>query len=1125
MASSKFGLKVLLGLVRFRAVTVVALVVAGVAVAPAPASAAKPGGVNAANPTPIPGTPVTVQQLGQATVAQLTARGRNLTVAAPQPSFQLPRPNRAGRQESPGSQNLIATASPHRPRFGTTASAPQTIGTTFTGSTLADQPTTFPPDTMGAAGPTQYIVATNARVRSFDKVTGMADAGIDMTLRAFWSPATGNTSVSDPRIRYDRFTQRWYLSSVTFPSGNPLTNAILVAYSAGPTITGTTVFTFVAIQINVAGPCALDYDTLGIDVHALYIGGDVFCGPTFPQLAFLQSEGFVFNKAMVLGAVFKLTGSGTVPGNCSAVGAPDDGPTSPQGVDNGDPNATVGYFFGSAFCEFGELAWGTVTNPGTAQAAITLHFLMVPPTWVPQPAPATGASHPLDAIDDRLINVVLRKGEIWAAHTICVDTLGIAAPGPVVSGVATCAAGARDGIRWYALNPSTPTLDQAGTVFDNTAMNPVFYFIPSINTSGQGHTALGFTQSSTSTAPQGDTVGRLAGDPLGTMRAVSTYQASAFTYNAQPTANPQRWGDYSMTTVDPNDDMTMWTIQEFANAADSWGVEVAQLKAPGPATPTATDGTVVFTNQCSQLINVTGTSVSGTGWFDPGPGFANRLMATVSGGVTVNKTTVVDPTHLILDISTQGAATGLKDLTVTNPDGQSITAVGFLNVTGASSQPDTMTATSLQQYSLSNSDGITWVEIDPALRVKCTPAADQWTVATANVDLFTGQAGYNQDVAIFVSDNGGADTLLAWKESGGFAGVFSPNAAFVQAPFQMLATHTYVFKLKWKTNKPAAGATIYAAAGPGPFPWSNTGLVVEVFPNGNVPVSKVSQLQYSLSNNDGVNWVGLDPANLDTAPIPTGVAGTLVASVNVDLFTGQAGYNQDIAIYVSVDGGADQLLAWKESGGFAGVFSPNAAYVKTAQAATAGHTYAFKVKWKANKNAAGATIWAGAGPGPFPWSHTSLVVTFIPATANAVFTQVSTNQYSLSNNDGASWAELDSALRVNVAAATTGNSIAGVNIDLFTGKAGYNQDVAIFVSDNGGADQLLVWKESGGFAGVFSPNAAAAQATSHMVVGHNYVFKVKWKANKNAAGATIYAAAGPGPAPWSHTRLIVELTN
>jgi hypothetical protein len=104
----------------------------------------------------------------------------------------------------------------------------------------------------------------------------------------------------------------------------------------------------------------------------------------------------------------------------------------------------------------------------------------------------------------------------------------------------------------------------------------------------------------------------------------------------------------------------------------------------------------------------------------------------------------------------------------------------------------------------------------------------------------------------------------------------------------------------------------------------------------------------------------------------------------------------------------------------------------------------------------------------------------------------------------------------------------GANADLFTDTAGYNQDIGIFVHVDGAAsDTLLLWKESGGFAGTFSCNASFAQKAYEMLAGHTYVFKLKWKTNKSAAtaGASIAAGAGPVGGFYSPTRLTVELTN
>jgi hypothetical protein len=73
----------------------------------------------------------------------------------------------------------------------------------------------------------------------------------------------------------------------------------------------------------------------------------------------------------------------------------------------------------------------------------------------------------------------------------------------------------------------------------------------------------------------------------------------------------------------------------------------------------------------------------------------------------------------------------------------------------------------------------------------------------------------HQDIGLSVSDNGGGDTLVAWKESGGSVGIFSHTPAHLQSTYPLASGHTYVFKLQWKTNKNAPGVTIYAGAGSG----------------------------------------------------------------------------------------------------------------------------------------------------------------------------------------------------------------------------------------------------------------------------------------------------------------------
>src|SRR5207302_11768 len=184
-----------------------------------------------------------------------------------------------------------------------------------------------------------------------------------------------------------------------------------------------------------------------------------------------------------------------------------------------------------------------------------------------------------DGGDDRLISAQIKKGSLWAAHQIQVNSSGNAS-----------SSGGRDGVRWYQITnlTSAPTLNQSGTLFDSSATNPVYYFYGSPATSGQGHMALASSYAA-SMPFAGGTIqgypgvayaGRLATDAPGMPNSSINLTLGVGAYNVQST-NPQRWGDYSKTTVDPNDDMTMWTFQERSNLSTgngAWGVIMTQLK-------------------------------------------------------------------------------------------------------------------------------------------------------------------------------------------------------------------------------------------------------------------------------------------------------------------------------------------------------------------------------------------------------------------------------------------------------------------------------------------------------------------------------------------------------------------
>jgi hypothetical protein len=459
-------------------------------------------------------------------------------------------------------------------------------------------------------------------------------------------------------------------------------------------ITPSTVWSLFYFQGDTA--TFLDYPSLGVDDRALYVGGNMF-DSTGTQ--FLGANGYVVNKASVMGggpiAVTEFAGLAPSAG---------DGPFSPRGVDNYDPLSNEGYFIGVSNIALGSLVVRRISDPGGAPTISPNISITVNATAIPIPVAhlgnTGGKNGRLDAIEDRLFAAHIRNGRLWTAHDIAVDATGIA------GGTTTTNGTARDASRWYELsgirsidNGGVPLVVQSGTVFDTAATVATArqYWIPSAMVSGQGHAALGFSTAGTTFHADAATCGRLVGDPLGTTEAVNIYTSSSTAYN--PPGDPgsssgRRWGDYSLTTLDPLDDMTMWTIQEFCDATNSYGCRAVKLMAPPPATPFSAPPVVV--GQVSNIVVVTCSAVSGSGFFDPGPDLAapalpyHHLSAIVTNTdvtgnpPTVNSAAYIDPTHIQLDVNTLAADVnqpGQKyDVVVTNPDGQIAAGSNVLEV-------------------------------------------------------------------------------------------------------------------------------------------------------------------------------------------------------------------------------------------------------------------------------------------------------------------------------------------------------------------------------------------------------------------------------------------------------------
>src|SRR5262245_53729741 len=96
------------------------------------------------------------------------------------------------------------------------------IGTSFLSTTLPEAGL-VPPDGSGDVGPSQILVATNGRIKVFDKTGSLG--GLNEATDVFFASVRNGTSTSNPRVRYDRLSGRWF---VTMINSDAPANRILI---------------------------------------------------------------------------------------------------------------------------------------------------------------------------------------------------------------------------------------------------------------------------------------------------------------------------------------------------------------------------------------------------------------------------------------------------------------------------------------------------------------------------------------------------------------------------------------------------------------------------------------------------------------------------------------------------------------------------------------------------------------------------------------------------------------------------------------------------------------------------------------------------------------------------------
>jgi hypothetical protein len=134
-------------------------------------------------------------------------------------------------------------------------------------------------------------------------------------------------------------------------------------------------------------------------------------------------------------------------------------------------------------------------------------------------------------------------------------------------------------IEWFKIQTTpTVTIADTGRLFDNAATDPMNYYYPSLAVNRNGDMVIGFSGSSANDQRAGYYWGKLNNGKSLTVPIryfpgrVPTNSVGSFPA-----------GDYSSTTLDPGDGLTIWTIQEYAETNSpppgyTWGTAFAPVK-------------------------------------------------------------------------------------------------------------------------------------------------------------------------------------------------------------------------------------------------------------------------------------------------------------------------------------------------------------------------------------------------------------------------------------------------------------------------------------------------------------------------------------------------------------------
>lgn len=444
---------------------------------------------------------------------------------------------------------------------------------------LGDANTSIPPDTHGAIGPNHIMTALNTQVRIQSK-TGTTVSTV--SLNSFFASVGGGGGTFDPRVLYDPYQNRWICVAVDDAAA--ATSKVLIAVSQTNDPTGT--WNFYGYDHDAANLEWADYPMVGFNKNWIAVSINDFAnvGNTFQG-----ANCYIFDKStLYAGAVSPTVTKVQVGTAAASLG------NVHQPVETYDNTTETLYIIQRWNSTAGQLRVYTITGTPAAPTLTATGLFPTSTGWSTTAVAAPqsgGGAITITNNDSRMQRVVLRNGSIWAAHTIFLTSPS------------------RTGVQWWQFNPTNAVITQVGRIEDSTGTN--FYAFPSIAVNAANQALIGYSAFSATTFASAAYSYRGVTDATTTTRDPLRYKNGLACYRKTFGGGTNRWGDYSNTLVDPVDDSTFWTLQEYAETpvggdcttdnTGRWGVWWAKVIPPCTSVVTSGNWNVAATWGCNAI--------------------------------------------------------------------------------------------------------------------------------------------------------------------------------------------------------------------------------------------------------------------------------------------------------------------------------------------------------------------------------------------------------------------------------------------------------------------------------------------------------------------------------------------